>query len=146
MIRPIQEDEVGKLYPLMEQFYLEQKTYIEPFDWEYIEANIKLMINHPNYLILIDEEYTCFLIAHVTSNALLPIYEGFEDYIYVSPDHRGTSRFIRLLTDYEEWLIEKNIKYSNIGVGTGIMNDKVKELYIRCGYSEYYSGFKKELS
>ena len=84
--------------------------------------------------------------GHCSINALLPIMEGYEDYVYVHPKKRGSANFLRMMVQFEEWCIDKDIQYINVGVGTGIMNDKVKELYTRFGYQEYYSGFKKEIS
>ncbi len=145
MIRQIELSEIDKLQPLLEQFYLEQQTYVESFNWDYIKFNLTELINNPRYIILVDEDFTCFFIGHHSFNLLLTIEEAFEDYIYVQPKSRGTAKFLMMMIQFEEWCIDQGIKYINIGVGTGIMNEKVKALYTRFGYTEYYSGFKKEI-
>lgn len=145
MIRQLRLNEIDKLKPLLEQFYLEQQTYNVSFDWDHIKSQLQKLIINPLYLILVHDDFNCFLIGHISSNILLPIYEAYEDYIYVHPTKRGSSRFIKLLKMFEAWCETHQMQYINIGIGTGITNEKTKELYLRCGYTEYLTGFKKEV-
>jgi hypothetical protein len=150
MIRPILLSEIDNIKPLLEEFYLEQKAYKEVFDWNYIYNNLYTIISssiyNNSYLILTDDIYSCIFIAHISTNLLLPIREAYEDYIFITTKARGSATFLRLMLKYEAWCIENDIKYINAGEGTRIMTDKVKDLYTRFGYSQYYSGFKKELN
>ncbi len=145
MIRPVKAEDIDKLQPLLELFYIEQQTYIEPFNWEYIKANLLAAVQSPLYLVLTNDRYNCFLLGHISTNLLLPSIEGYEDYIYIAPNARGSSLFLRLLTLWELFCIKNNCKYINIGIGTGINTSRVENLYTKFDYIKYYSGFKKEL-
>lgn len=145
MIRKIQVHEIDKLRPLLESFYLEQNTYLESFDWNYILQNLNIICGSGSYLVLVDDEFTCFFIGHITTNLLLPVREAYEDYIYVHPKSRGTKKFIKMITAFKEWGQLHNCNYINLGVGTGIIDEVVKNMYTRMGFKEYYAGFKKEI-
>ncbi len=131
----------------MEAFHKEQCTYDAPFNWNYIKLNLIDKINDPLYIILVDDQYRCFLIAHVISNLLLPIIETTDDYIYIDPKYRGSLLFIKLIKAYEEWSTSITItNYINLGIGSGINMNKVKELYKRLDYTEFCTIFKKRIN
>lgn len=129
----------------MEEFYLEQQTYIERFDWDYISHNLEMMINDKSFLVLVDDNFKSFMIGHISHNLLLPIVEACEDYIYITKSHRGGTLFPKILSTFEKWCLDNGANYNDVGTGTGIDSERVRKLYSRYGYKEYRYGFKKEI-
>ena len=55
--------------------------------------------------------------------------------VYVMPEHRGSSAFLRLLRAAEAWAVSRGAVEMSIGVSTSIHTDKTVRAYERSGYT-----------
>lgn len=55
--------------------------------------------------------------------------------VYVKPEHRGGTAFVRLLHAFEAWADERGAVECDIGVSTGIHVDRTVHAYQRSGYT-----------
>lgn len=55
--------------------------------------------------------------------------------VFVLPDHRGGSAFIRLVRAFENWAVEQGATELLMGVSTGIHPEKTVRMYERLGYT-----------
>jgi GNAT superfamily N-acetyltransferase len=55
--------------------------------------------------------------------------------LYVVTEHRGSRAAYQLVKAFEEWSYDKNARYVQPGVSTGIDNDGYARFYERMGYS-----------
>lgn len=54
--------------------------------------------------------------------------------VYVAPEHRGSSAFVRLVQAFEEWADTFGVKENSLGVSTGIHAEQTAGFLVRLGY------------
>jgi len=54
--------------------------------------------------------------------------------IYVMPEHRGGTAFVRLVRSFENWAIEQGATEIHLGVSTGIDTERTVRMYERMNY------------
>ena len=65
--------------------------------------------------------------------------------MFVHPDFRGSSLFIRMYKLFEEWAKQNNAYKIILYHSTGIEPEKTKRLFTKMNFTEYGSIFDKEL-
>lgn len=63
--------------------------------------------------------------------------------VYVTPEKRGGTAFVRLVTAYEKWADELGIVEKFLGVSTGIDMDKTVDMLERLDYEKCSTGLRK---
>jgi len=65
--------------------------------------------------------------------------------VFVHPDYRGGSYFVRLTHEFEAWAISMGAKEIYLGQSTGINIEKTRTLFERLGYQPIGYSAKKEI-
>lgn len=69
-----------------------------------------------------------------------------QDYaMYVKPEYRGSSIFIRLLKTFEKWADNIGAQEIRIGHSTGIDSEKTQALFKKLGFKQTATIFSKEI-
>jgi GNAT superfamily N-acetyltransferase len=54
--------------------------------------------------------------------------------VYVAPQHRGGSAFVRLIVAFEQWAIAQGVSEIVLGVSTEVEAERTASMYERLGY------------
>ena len=69
---------------------------------------------------------------------------AYDFFLYVEPEHRGSSAALRLIRAYEKWARMQNVLEVTLGISTGINTEQTGKFYQRLGYNKVGSTFCKE--
>src|SRR3990172_4990705 len=64
-------------------------------------------------------------------------------FVYVTPESRGGSAFLRLVKAFEAWANEFGVAEKLLGVSTGIHTERTVRAYEGLGYERFSVGLKK---
>jgi GNAT superfamily N-acetyltransferase len=65
--------------------------------------------------------------------------------MFVAPEYRGSSIFVRLLKDFETWAKEMGVKKIILYHSTGIEPEKTSKLFTKLDYTMFGTIFDKEI-
>ncbi len=65
--------------------------------------------------------------------------------LYVTPEHRGGSSAPRLIKAYEEWARRIGVKEIQIGVSTGVQEERTAQFFQKLGYGNKAIYFRKRI-
>ena len=65
--------------------------------------------------------------------------------LYVKPEFRNGTVGIRLIRSFEDWALDKGIDYIFVGVSADINASMVNQMFIKMGYEDSGSNFRKHL-
>ncbi len=145
MIRPLGIPEIPDVLPLLYELWQEQQATRQEFNPDYLVNALSYALSTEDFTVLTTDAYDCILIGHCSPSICFPDKEGVEDLLFIQQDKRGSTRFVRLIEQFEKFCKQRGAILVRVGVGTGIMDAKVAALYTRLGYLPAYQGFKKEI-
>jgi GNAT superfamily N-acetyltransferase len=61
---------------------------------------------------------------------------GFDEVIYIDPDHRGRHGFSQMLARFEDWCRERDCSAVLVGVSSGVMVERTGKLLGFLGYDK----------
>lgn len=65
--------------------------------------------------------------------------------LYVKPEHRGGTAAPRLIKAYEKWARENGVTEIQIGVSTGVQEERTARLFEKLGFGERAIYFRKRV-
>jgi GNAT superfamily N-acetyltransferase len=84
----------------------------------------------------------------IMSGCIYPshIFDGnvaYDLFLYVLPEHRGSTIAKRLIAKYEQWAMQQDVLEIGIGVSSGINPERTGALYEKLGYQNVGSNYVK---
>lgn len=70
---------------------------------------------------------------------------AYEYGVYVKPEHRGTSAGGRMVKAFKEWAVERGAMLIDLGISTGITEDRTGAFYERLGFKRVGSVYSMEV-
>jgi GNAT superfamily N-acetyltransferase len=63
--------------------------------------------------------------------------------LYVTPEHRGSSTAVRLIKAYEQWARDSSVTEIQIGVSTGVREERTARLFEKLGFGDRAIYYRK---
>lgn len=142
----INREDALRLLETFKTFHQESQFKDEPFDpqriWTLLDGSLKF----PDRLfIAYDDQMRGFIGVAKQEHFFSGVPKVYDLGFYVSPECRGTSLGVRLLTKAEEWATKIGAKDLTIFHNTGIDLESAPRLFTRLGYNLDGYIFTKEL-
>jgi GNAT superfamily N-acetyltransferase len=118
------------------------------FDPETLWAAIAAAETDPCFLGLVladaDEQIVGFLLAGETNHFFGRDRYACDLALYVAPEHRGGSGFVRMIRAYEAWCRIRGVKEIQVGVSSDVASQSTVAMYQRMGYRLNVFGLRKK--
>ena len=116
-------------------------------DWD--EQKLLNLFEQPNIFCVLGQneggEYVSFFLGMVCQQFFGNDWVATDLAMYVHPDYRGGSYFVRMTKEFEIWARNVGAKEIYLGQSTGINIEKTKSMFERLGYQPIGYSAKKEL-
>lgn len=118
----------------------------EPYDmqkcWRVLDAT--LLYPH-RYFVAYDSEFKGFILINIGTEFFNDVKRATDLALYVKPEFRGTSLFVKLILAAEKWAKENDAVELTIKHNTGIELDKATGSFTKLGFDTAGRIFSKEL-
>lgn len=84
-----------------------------------------------------------FFAGIVAEHFLSPDLVASDIGIFITPDERGGSAFVRLVKAFEEWAVSQGAREISLGVSTQVHTEQTVRMYERLGYTMASFGLVK---
>lgn len=146
MIRKIAQHDKHIITEMLSDLNYESTIYSEyPRNYEYVMENLEEMVDLPNFIGLIDEDYRGFMIGAMDVHWFTPVKYAVELLLFVQKEYRGGSLAFRLVRAFEGVAREQGCYEIRAGASTGINEERTIQLYEREGYSRFATPVRKVL-
>ena len=125
LMRKMHEETSYKQFPLSEIKLLERVDLWLTSLWH----RVTYVLEHEGVVVGI---FTGYLSELWFSEALC----GFDDVIYIDPDHRGRHGLSQMLSRFEDWCRERGCSAVLVGVSSGVMIERTGKLLQFLGYDK----------
>jgi GNAT superfamily N-acetyltransferase len=71
--------------------------------------------------------------------------QATDNVVYVAPEHRGSTAFLRMLRAFERWAEDKGVFELVVGVSTRVNAERTGALYQKMGYTHIGGIFNKRI-
>jgi len=144
--RPLREEEIGVLLPMMEAF---ARGEGRPFERARAERNLRYLLGHPIFggvwFICQDDARIGYLVVTLGYSFEFGGHDSFIDEIYVLPEHRGRGVGTRSLAFAEA--AAGSLGATTLHLEAARRSGGPVEFYARCGYVDRgYQLMSKRLS
>lgn len=144
-IRAAQDNDTRQLIVLAALMTKESPRFGQhEFSVEKANSFINTLIQHGGLFVAAKGEqivgfFAGFVVEHFLSNLSYASDAG----VYVLPEHRGGSAFLRLVKAFEAWAYERGAHEIQLGTSTGVEPEKTVRMYQRLGYTMNSYGLLK---
>lgn len=136
MIRRAVKTDVPEIIRLSETMHLESRYRSLPYNGDKFAALINRLIANPDGLVVVAERegrligaIAGMVVEHYFADARI----AYEFGLYVEPAHRGTLAGFRLAKAYVDWATSKGVDQIDMGITTGITEERTGKMYERLG-------------
>lgn len=135
--------EVIKLGGMIHQ---ESRFSAEPYDMEKCWKILDATLTRPDrFFVAYDTEFKGFALMTIGAEFFNEIKRATDLALYVKPEFRGTSLFVKLILAAEKWAKENGAVELTIKHNTGIETDKAVSSFTKLGFDDCGRIFSKEL-
>jgi GNAT superfamily N-acetyltransferase len=148
MIRLATLDDIETLVDLGELLHKESSYGYLPFDRLKVCALMAGLIEGGYGIVFVAEKNGKIIggiAGGVTEFWFCNELHGFDYSFFVHPEHRGGSSAFRLLVAFESWVEGMGAKHMDIGITTGIHEDKTGRFYEKMGFVKSGQLYRKIL-
>ena len=144
-IRPAQASDARQILVLAALMTQESPRYCKhEFSLDKAICFFDTLLEHGGLFVAISDEqiigfFAGFVMEHFLSNQTFASDAG----VYVLPEHRGGSAFVRLVKAFEAWARERGASEIHLGTSTGVQPEKTVRMYERLGYTMNSYGLLK---
>jgi GNAT superfamily N-acetyltransferase len=100
----------------------------------YVYNSLSLIIQNPHVDILVEDTHKGFAIIEFGPEWYTDRMIATEKFVFVHPDHRQGSTFLRLVRGMEQWARSRQAYALWVGVSTNEQTDRIAHAYQRMGY------------
>ena len=136
-IRPAQPEDMGRLLVLAALMVSESPRYSKhTFAIHKARNLIEILTDRGGLFVAVkDGEIIGYFAGMVAEHFLSHDKVASDIGIFVMPEHRGSSAFLRLVRAFEEWAIREGASELTLGVSTQIQVDQTVRMFERLGYT-----------
>jgi len=143
------EDALAML-EIAEQMHKESPNFQnKPFDRERIWKLFDATVKYPSRFCMIYAKDGDKPIGGILGKITEQYFSGdlvASDFgMFILPEHRGGSCFVRLFKEFEKWSIDNGATSIMVGHTTGVNTENAQGMFLRLGYSLMGYVFNKEL-
>lgn len=132
--------ELGKMIHQESRF--RDEPYSEDKCWRALNGTLEFP---DSVFIAYDDQFNGFILIRMGTEFFNEIKRASDMALYVKPEHRGSSLFVKLIFAAEKWAKENGAVDLTINHNTGIDVDKAAGSFIKLGFTEHGRIFSKEL-
>lgn len=145
MTRRIEETDIPEIIHQLLHLRDESPTYAEVIpDIDYVSGSLRTLIQSDAFIGVIEDGIGC-MFGMLTRQWYSYELNAHELILYVLPEHRGARTAMRLIAGLEDAAKRGGARYLQVGVTTGMQEDRTIKLYERLGYEKFGGGLRKEL-
>lgn len=149
MIRPATVEDIPVIVELGSKLHIESSYRCHAFNKDKVA---KLMES-----LIVGGEYGVVFVAEIDGEIIGGIAGGIDEWwfgdtlhafdfsFFIAPEYRGGSAAFRLLLAFQEWAKIRGAVEIDIGISTGIHEDKTERFYEKMGYVKTGRTFGKKL-
>lgn len=146
----LDRESAKELLVLGKDLHAESRYSSLPYNEESIWKLLDLTLVMPNKFLCAysrDQEgkINGFFLGQITTEYFTNLKVANDLGMYVSPKHRGSSIFYRMLKTFEQWSKDNQASKIILYHSTGINPEQSKEMFPKMGYTHYGHIFDKEL-
>ena len=135
MIRAANSNDIPVILNLAQQLHDESSYQVFTFDKEYIEKNIKkIMESGAVFLAEKNDVVIGGFMGGITSLWHSPDKVGFDYTFFIQKEHRQGIIALKLIYAFEHWCKAKGAKFIQLGITTGINTEGTAQFYESLGY------------
>jgi len=139
-------DDAFKILELGKQLHQESRFSSEPFSADKCWGVLDGTLRYPDkFFIAYDDQFHGFILMHMGTEFFNDVKRASDLSVYIQPEFRGTSLFVKLIKSAEKWAKENGAVDLTINHNTGIDIEKATSSFVKLGYSEKGRIFSKEL-
>jgi L-amino acid N-acyltransferase YncA len=138
MIRASTRDDIPDLLVLVEAMHAESRFSQYGFNRKQLTELFHALVDTPNGIIFVIEnagEIVGFLAGQTGETYLCLAKVAFEHMVYVRRPERGSYAAVPLIKAFIQWAKGHDVAYIQMGVNSGIDDERVTKLYKRLGFS-----------
>ena len=144
MIELVTTENLDHVIKMMVQMKDESPVYREyPVSISHTTDMLKMLMTAGAFIGVIDSEHRGCMFGTCTWQWFSPVYEANEMALFVYPGHRGKSVSVRLIDAFEREAAARSATAVNVGVSTGISDERTEQLYMALGYHRHGLGLRK---
>lgn len=136
MIRPARSADIPEIIRLSEIMHQESRYRTLTYNGVKFAALLRQLIDSPSGMVAVAErngDIVGAIAAVVTDHYFADATISYELGLYVEKAHRGTMAGYRLAKEYIYWAKEKGADQIDMGITTGIDEERTGRLYERLG-------------
>lgn len=136
MIRPARSADIPEIIRLSEIMHQESRYRTLPYNGVKFAALLRQLIDSPAGMVAVAEkngDIVGAIAGMVTDHYFADATISYELGLYVEKAHRGTMAGYRLAKEYIDWAKEKGADQIDMGITTGIDEERTGQLYERLG-------------
>ena len=137
IVRPARLEDVDEIIDLGELLHGESGYSRLPFDRDKVGALICGLISEVDGVVFVaesDGRIIGGIAGGITEYWFCSVRHAFDFSFFVHPDHRGGSAAFRLLCAFERWAKDAGAVEIDIGITTGIHEEKTQRFYEKMGF------------
>jgi GNAT superfamily N-acetyltransferase len=136
MIRPAGFRDIPEIIRLSETMHQESRYRDLPYSGQKFSALLRRLIDSPSGMVAVaekDGQIVGAVAAVITEHYFADANISYELGLYVEKAHRGTLAGYRLAKEYITWARSKGVDQIDMGITTGIDEDRTGRMYERLG-------------
>jgi len=136
MIRRAQKSDIPEIIRLSETMHMESRYRTLPYNGAKFADLIGKLIANSDGLVVVaekDGQLIGAIAGMVVENYFADARIAYEFGLYVEPAQRGTLAGYRLAKSYVDWATEKGADQIDMGITTGITEERTGKMYERLG-------------
>ncbi len=141
--------DIPKLINLGEQMHLESTYAKHPFDPEKCRVLAETLIQSSSGFIWLEEkegEIIAWMAGGISEQWFSHQLVAFEYGLFVAQSQRGGTTAMRLLRKFKQWAVKNGAHLINLGITTGVHEDKTGGMYERMGFVKTGSLYVMEVN
>ena len=140
MIREARASDKGILLELMRKMHEETSYKQFPLSeiklLETVELWLSNLWHRVTYVLELEGSVVGVFVGHIDDFWFSESVCGFDDVIYIDPDHRGRLGLSQMLSRFEDWCRERGCAAVLVGVSSGVMIERTGKMLKFLGYDK----------
>lgn len=142
----LNREDALQILELGREIHKESRFRDEPYNEQKCWTALDGTLRYPdNVFIAYDDQFRGFILVRMGFEFFNDIKRASDMALYVKPEFRGTSLFVKLIHAAEKWAKENGAFDLTINHNTGIDVEKASSSFTKLGFTEHGRIFSKEL-
>lgn len=147
-ILEVTKGDLGPLVTLAIEMHEESAYRDLPFNYYKLSELLKLVVDNPKtycgFKCVRGEEMIGFFGGFIAPYFFADEKIAYDLALFVTKEHRGSTAAVRLIQAYERWARDAGASQIQLGVTTGVQEERTVKLFERLGYNHCGRVLKKD--